>query len=290
MFSEIPKLTSSSDYPRWSQTVAAYLGVEKAGLSKTAPILATNGSNQDAVDAWDECEDIARGVIILTLHPTIAEAVDPAKSVKDIWAGIKDKYGKPGPSGIYLEFKKVLGVEISTNADPSLALETLKTGFTKLKSLGCEIPHKIQVLMYMSKLSGPGLDHIAQDLGASPDLDKINIDELERLVRMNWEQRSSKKPPQQAAKISAVKPSSGEPQFSEQQGEKPKKKSRRGGKKNAAKAIQEEQPTASGSAQDGYAQLASTAFTSQLTSSAFFMLSMQVLDASKGNPAKYITM
>jgi hypothetical protein len=53
---------------------------------------------------------------------------------------------------------------------------------------------------------------------------------------MTWEQRSSKKAPQ-AAKISAVKPSSGEPQFSEQQGEKPKKKSRRGGKKKATKAI-----------------------------------------------------
>jgi hypothetical protein len=124
--------------------------------------------------------------------------------------------------------------------------------------------------MYMSKLSGPGLDRIAQDLGATPDLDKVKIDELERLVRMNWEQQSSKKAPQQATRISAVKPSSGEPQFSEQQGEKPKKKTRRGGKKNTAKAIQEEQPTASESAQDEYAQLASTAFASQLASPAFF--------------------
>jgi hypothetical protein len=201
MFSEFPKLASSSDYPRWSQTVTAYLGVQKAGkvLTKTTPVLLRDGSNQDAVDSWDELEDIARGVIILTLYPTIAEAVDPAKTVKEVWAEIKDKYGKPGPSGTYLEFKKVLGVEIPTNADPSLALELLKTGFAKLKALSCKIPHKIQVLMYMSKLTGPGLDMISQNLAATTDLDKVVVDDLKRLVRMSWEQRSSKKAPQQAA-------------------------------------------------------------------------------------------
>jgi hypothetical protein len=174
MFSEIPKLTSSSDYPRWSQTISAYLGVQKAGkvLTKTAPVLLKDASNQDAVDAWDECEGIARGVIILTLHPAIAESVDSAKTVKEIWAEIKDKYGKPGPSGIYLEFKKMLGIEIPSGADPSLALESLGNGFAKLKALGCEIPAKIQVLMFMSKLSGPGLDRITQDVGATSDLDQ----------------------------------------------------------------------------------------------------------------------
>jgi hypothetical protein len=105
-----------------------------------------------------KCEDIARGVIILTLHPTIAESVDPTKTVKEILGEIKDKYGKPGPSGIYLEFKKMLWIEIPSGADPSLALEGLNNGFAKLKALGCEIPQKIQVLMFMSKLSGPGLD------------------------------------------------------------------------------------------------------------------------------------
>jgi hypothetical protein len=29
-FSEIPKLASSSDYPRWAKTISADLGVQKA--------------------------------------------------------------------------------------------------------------------------------------------------------------------------------------------------------------------------------------------------------------------
>jgi hypothetical protein len=71
MFNEIPKLSTSSDYPRWAQTVSAYLGVQKAikVITKTAPVLekAKDGtSNQEAIDAWEELEHIARGVIILT--------------------------------------------------------------------------------------------------------------------------------------------------------------------------------------------------------------------------------
>jgi hypothetical protein len=162
------------------------------------PTLLKDASNQDAIDAWEDCKEIARGVIILTLHPAIAEAIDPAKTVKEVWAKIKDKYGKPGPSGIYLEFKKVLGTEVPSNADPSLALKIFKTGFAKLKTLRCEIPHKVQVLMCMSKLSGQGLDRIAQDVAAFLDLDKVQVDEIERLVRLCWEQRTSKKAPQQA--------------------------------------------------------------------------------------------
>jgi hypothetical protein len=32
--------------------------------------------------------------------------------VKEVWDGIKAKYRKPGSSGIYLEFKKILATDI----------------------------------------------------------------------------------------------------------------------------------------------------------------------------------
>ena len=37
------------------------------------------------------------------------------------------------------------------------------------------------------------------------DLDKVEIQEIEKLIRLTWEQKSSKKPLPQVAKISAVK-------------------------------------------------------------------------------------
>jgi hypothetical protein len=113
MFNKIPKLALPSDYPRWAQTVSAYLGVQKAlnVITKSPPVLNTAGSNQDELNTWEELEGLARGVIILSLHPTIAEAVDPMKMVKEVWDEVKLKYGKPGPSGIYLEFKKILATD-----------------------------------------------------------------------------------------------------------------------------------------------------------------------------------
>jgi hypothetical protein len=219
MFNEIPKLASSTDYPRWAQTVSAYLGVQKAlkVITKSPPVLNTAATNQDELDTWEELEGLARGVIIFSLHPTIAQAVDPAKTVKEVWDEIKLKYRKPGPSGIYLEFKKDLSTDIPENTDPSLTLESLHTSFGKMKALSCDVPHKIQVLLYMSKLSAPCYEHIVQNISATDDLDKVMVDELERIVRLAWESKASKKPAPQVNKISAMKRAPGEQSFSGQQ-------------------------------------------------------------------------
>ena len=68
MFSEIPKL-SSTDYPRWSQTVKAYLGVQKAlkVITKNKPSPTAEDANADAIEAWEELKGITQGVIILSL-------------------------------------------------------------------------------------------------------------------------------------------------------------------------------------------------------------------------------
>jgi hypothetical protein len=262
MFNETPKLASSSDYPRWAQTVSAYLGVQKAlkVITKSPPVLNTVGSNQDELDTWEELKGLAWGVIILSLHPTITKAVDPAKMVKEVWDEVKLKYGKPGPSGIYLKFKKVLATDIPGNADPSLALKTLHTSFSKMKALSCEVPHKIQVLMYMSKLSAPCYEHIVQNISTTDDLNKVKIDELERIVQLAWESKASKKPAPQVNKISAVKCAPGEQSFSgqqENQGEGSRSRPRRGGKKKQAARLAE----AEQAPEEEHAQLACPIFT-----------------------------
>ena len=98
--------------------------------------------NQAEIDAWEEAEGVARGVIILSLHPTIAEGVDISKTVPKIWDGLKNKYGAPGPSSIYAEFQKVLAFEVPRNADPAHSLEAIHTAFTKLDTLKCPVPKK----------------------------------------------------------------------------------------------------------------------------------------------------
>ena len=136
MFAKIPKLSSSAAYPRWAQTITAYLGIQKAWKTviKNPPIK-IEGEGDKEIDDWEEAEGVAWGVVVLSLHPTIAEGIDISKPVPAIWNTPKEKYGKPGPSGIYAEFKKVLGIEIPRNANSAHALEAIRTSFTKLVSL-----------------------------------------------------------------------------------------------------------------------------------------------------------
>ena len=223
MFAEIPKLTCSTNYPQWAQTITAYLRVQKAWktVTKTAPVyikVEGEGDNQAELDAWEEAEGVARGVIILSLHPTITEAVDVSQSVPEIWKALKDKYGAPGPSGIYAKFQKVLALEVPGNADPTHALEAVHTAFTKLDTLKCPVLEKIQVMMLLSKLQHPIYSHITSLTVALNDFDEVMVASLDRLVWIAWEQKMSKKPPPQAAKISAVKPAPQESSFQGQQG------------------------------------------------------------------------
>ena len=231
MFAEIPKLTSSTDYPRWVQTITAYLGVQKAWKTVIKPCPAyikveSGDNNQVELNAWEEAEGVARGVIILSLHPTIAEAIDISQSVPEIWKALKDKYGAPGPSSIYAEFQKVLALEVPRNADPTHALEAIQTTFTKLDTLKCPVPEKIQVMMLLSKLQHPIYSHITSLTVALTEFDDVTVAHLDWLVRIAWEQKISKKPPPQAAKISAVKPVPQESSFQGQQdkGEGPSRK------------------------------------------------------------------
>src|SRR5919205_191298 len=104
MFAEIPKLTSSADYPRWSQTILAYLGTQKAKkvVTKSRPQAAKDDEkDQAAVDAWMELEDIALGVIALTVHSKIGEAISQDKLAKEVWDELTVKYSTPGPSGMF---------------------------------------------------------------------------------------------------------------------------------------------------------------------------------------------
>ena len=151
--------------------------------SHPAYIKVENGDdNQAEINAWEEAKGVARGVIILSLHPTIAEGVDVSQTVPEIWKGLKDKYGAPGPSSIYAKFQKVLALKVPGNADPTHSLKAIRTTFTKLDTLKCPIPEKIQVMMLLSKLQHPIYSHITSLAVASNEFDDVMVTHLDRLV------------------------------------------------------------------------------------------------------------
>ena len=80
--------------------------------------------------------------------------------------------------------------------------------------------------MLLSKLQHPIYSHITSLTIALTEFDEVMVAHLDQLVRIAWEQKVSKKPPPQAAKISAVKPAPQELSFQGQQdkGEGPSRK------------------------------------------------------------------
>ena len=115
----------------------------------------------------------------------------------------------------------------------------------------------------MSKLTHPIYDHMTTSFVAREEIDKVAIEDIDRLCRLAWEQKASKKAHPQAAKISAVKPVPKESSFQGQQdkGEGPARKRGRcrGKKKQAAKSAEADQDTMSGQEEDS--QLACSIFT-----------------------------
>ena len=110
---------------------------------------------------------------------------------------------------------KILSLEIPGKVNPALTLDTIKTSFTKMETLNSPVPHKIKVLMMLSKLTHPMFNHIMLAATANKKLNNIKMEKLHWLVRISWEQKESKKAPSQAAKILAVKPAPKEQTFQE---------------------------------------------------------------------------
>ena len=74
---------------------------------------------------WAENNSKAVGNILLRLHPSISFQMREIATAEQLWKRLEEKYGKPGPSVAYIEFRKALNLSIPAQADPSLALDAL---------------------------------------------------------------------------------------------------------------------------------------------------------------------
>ena len=117
---------------------------DKAGISSL--------TNADEIVKWDENNTKAVGNICLRLHHTISYQFNDEESAKTLWGQPKERYGQPGPSRIFLEFKGAMDTIIPNNQDPSPAINKILSHFTRLREANFEIPQKIQVLMLVSKV------------------------------------------------------------------------------------------------------------------------------------------
>jgi len=173
---------------------------------------------------------------MLRLHPTIAMTVLNLlqKTMEDntdintmfaslAWEYLEKTYGKPGIAATYKELKATMDIVISGNADPTLAINTILIGFTRMAASKCAVPPHLQAMILVSKLPYQ-MSALVQSICQTDDIEDLKTDDIKRKGILAWEQRSPAQnnnncphQPQAAKKISAVQRSGPPPSFQQQQ-------------------------------------------------------------------------
>src|SRR5258708_22171440 len=278
-----------TNYQQWAASMQSYLMSQGQGkMTKhlalpPAVVTTTQGTEetgiyttttgQEELDKWNQDSEKALGNIRLRLHYTIGYQFNDETDPSDLWESLKNKYGKPGVTKAFVEFKSAMDTAIPNGSDPSPSLDKIMAHFIRLKEMKWDIPKNIQGMMILSKAPASMeavVQVFAQMINEKSDAEKKEL-EPEKIInamRTSWETHGrsgagrGKQNQQQAQKLSAVKQNTGPPNFQQQQ-QQPQQQQRgdqdgrgrgrgrrgkRGGRKNnqqqlgANEAQQQQQP------------------------------------------------
>jgi len=114
-----------------------------------------------------------------------------------------------------------MDVVIPGNTNPTLAIDTILIGFTRMAASKCAVPPHLQAMILVSKLPYQ-MSALVQSICQTDDIEDLKTDDIKRKAILAWEQRSpvqNNRPqqPQAARKISAVQCSGPPPLFQQQQ-------------------------------------------------------------------------
>ena len=144
-----------------------------------------------------------------------------------LWATLLEKYGSSGLSKAFIEFKGAIDTAIPNGSDPAPALDRILACFTTLAQMKWTIPEKVKAMIILTKAPS-SMESIVQLMAQvnKDDEDKPTAADIIKAMTLSWEthKRSganrasgSGQNQQRAHKLSAVKPSGGSPQFTQQQ-------------------------------------------------------------------------
>jgi len=210
--------------PEYETTTTVVKTSAEGTQTETVPDTSKPARNQSDIDSWFDTNDRALGNIMLRLHPTLATTVlnllektitentDVNTMFTSIaWEYLEATYGKPGIAATYKELKTTMEVIIPGNADPTLAIDTILIGFTRMAASKCAVPPHLQAMILVSKLPHQ-MSALVQSICQTDNIEDLKTDDIKRKAILAWEQRGPTQTqnnhpfqqPQAAKKISAV--------------------------------------------------------------------------------------
>src|SRR6202000_693394 len=88
-----------------------------------------------------------------------------------LWADLKKRYGAPGVTSAFAEFKSIMDTQIPNNADPSPALDIILSHSIRLKEMEFPMDDKILAMILLSK-APPSMEAIVQLFPPISSIDK----------------------------------------------------------------------------------------------------------------------
>jgi len=168
----------------------------KQGETETTEDTSKSPKNQSEIDIWFDTNDKALGNIMLRLHPTIATTVlnllqKTVKENTDIntmfaslaWEYLEKTYGKPGIAATYKELKGAMHVVIPGNTDPTLAIDTILIGFTRMAASKCAVPPHLQAMILVSKLPYQ-MTVLVQSICQTDNFEDLTTDDINE--KLSW--------------------------------------------------------------------------------------------------------
>src|SRR5258708_36504858 len=226
-----------TNYQQWAASLPSYLmsqGQWKCtNLSATPPSVTTvtvpatedsgaytTTTGQEELDKWNQDSKKALGNIRLRLHYTIGYQFNEETDPSDLWESLKNKYGKPGVTKAFVEFKSAMDMVIPNGSDPGPSLDKMMAHFIRLKEMKWDVPKNIQGMMILSKAPASMetvVQVFAQMINEKSDAEKKELEpeKIITAIRTSWETHGrsgagrGKQNQQQAQKLSAVKQNTG---------------------------------------------------------------------------------
>ena len=212
-------LLNRTNYQQWVAAMQSFLMSQgqwkciKDGADMPTEVK-VEGSVTNTADimSWLEDAGKAMGNICLCLHHTIGYQFNSEENPAALWLTLKKKYGVPGISSAFKEFKGIMDTQIPNNSDPSPAIDKIMAHHTHLTEMKWDLPKKVLTMMMLSK-APPSMETtvqtISQMMTSLEADDSLDLDKIVLAMRTSWEAHgragASWFNQQQANKLSMVK-------------------------------------------------------------------------------------
>src|SRR6266568_3508524 len=157
-FKDLPRL-NGTNYRRWANDLEAYLRSQGLWSLTYRAIpdherdaqgaITTDRTSQ--IEAWEDKNDQALGIIRLLLEPHIATRFSSQMNASSLWDELEDAFSTPTIASAFTEFKAMLDVTIPENNHPTPAFSKLSALFSRLEELEYPVPAKMQSMLILAK-------------------------------------------------------------------------------------------------------------------------------------------